>query len=118
MKKEENASVELLATGSEVSLALEAASVLEKEGILASVVSMPCLENFASQEDSYKDEILNLPYEKRVSIEMGSTLLWGRYAKHNIGVDRFGKSGKASDVLADFGFTPEAIANKVKEMVK
>ena len=118
VKKEENASVELLATGSEVSLALETASLLEKEGILASVVSVPCLENFASQEDSYKDEILNLPYEKRVSIEMGSTLLWGRYARHNIGVDRFGKSGKASDVLSDFGFTPEAIANKVKEMVK
>ncbi len=118
VKKVENANVELLATGSEVSLALEAASLLEKEGILASVVSLPCLENFLAQEGSYKDEILNLPYEKRVSIEMGSTLLWGRYAKHNIGVDRFGKSGKASDVLSDFGFTPEAIANKVKEMVK
>ncbi len=117
-KKVENASIELLATGSEVSLALDAAVLLEKEGILASVVSMPCLENFIASDASYQESVLNLPYEKRVSIEMGSTLLWGRYAKHNIGVDTFGKSGKASDVLSDFGFTAEAIASKVKGMLE
>ncbi len=118
VKKEMDASIELLATGSEVSLALDAAALLQKEGIIASVVSMPCLENFLAQDETYRNEILNLPYERRVSIEMGSTLLWGRYAKHNIGVDCFGKSGKASEVLSDFGFTPEGIANKVKEMVR
>lgn len=118
VKEEKEASVELLATGSEVALALSSAALLEKEGILASVVSMPCLENFRAQEEAYQNKILNLPYDRRVSLEMGSTLLWGRYAKHNIGVDRFGKSGKASEVLNDFGFTPEEVADKVREMVK
>ncbi len=108
----------IIATGSEVSLALDAAALLESDGILVDVVSMPCLENFEEQSEDYKKEILRLPYERRFSLEMGSTLGWGRYAKHNIGVDTFGKSGKASDVLADFSFTSQSVAKKILDVVK
>ncbi len=118
VRKQEKEDIEILATGSEVSLALEAADILLEKGISASVVSLPCLENFQSQEPSYKQQILSSPYNKRVSLEMGSTALWGRYAEHNIGVDGFGESGKAEDVLADFGFTPEKVAEKIASMVK
>ncbi len=118
VKKSEGAVAEILATGSEVSLALEASALLESDGIFVDVVSMPCLENFASQDDDYKEEILNQPYESRFSLEMGSTFLWGRYAKHNIGVDAFGKSGKANDVLEDYGFTSRSIAKKILDVIK
>lgn len=116
--RNDNPSLEILATGSEVSLALKAAAILEGKGILVDVVSMPCLENFAAQSEEYRSFILHLPYEKRVSLEMGSTLPWGRYAKHNIGVDTFGKSGKAEDVLIEYGFTPDQVAEKIEGMVK
>ncbi len=118
VRKEENEEGEILATGSEVSLALEAAELLKKEGIRLSVVSMPCLENFQAQDQSYRSSILSSPYQKRVSLEMGSTALWGRYAEHNIGVDAFGESGKAEDVLRDFGFVPEKVAEKIRQMLK
>ena len=118
VKKDDSSVAEILATGSEVSLALEAAALLESDGILVDVVSMPCLENFEEQDEEYKNEILRAPYERRFSLEMGSTILWGRYAKHNIGVDTFGKSGKASDVLADFSFTSQSVAKKILDVVK
>ncbi len=118
VRKEEKEDGEILATGSEVCLALEAADLLKKEGINLSVVSMPCLENFAAQSEEYRSSILSSPYQKRVSLEMGSTALWGRYAQHNIGVDRFGESGKAEDVLRDFGFVPEKVAEQIRKMLK
>ncbi len=118
VRKQEKEDAEILATGSEVSLALQAADLLLEKGISVSVVSMPCIENFQAQDSSYKAKILSSPYNKRISLEMGSTALWGRYAEHNIGVDGFGESGKAKDVLADFGFTPEKVAEKIASMLK
>ena len=118
VRKGENSLAEILATGSEVSLALSAAEILQGEGVSIDVVSMPCLENFEKQDESYKEEILHLPYQRRFSLEMGCTALWGRYAGHSFGVDTFGKSGKASDVLSDFSFTRESIAKRILEMIK
>lgn len=118
VKKCEKEDGEILATGSEVSLALEASAILEKNGVKLSVVSMPCLENFASQSEEYRKSILSSPYSKRVSLEMGSTALWGKYSEHNIGVDSFGTSGRAEDVLSEYGFTAEKVAEKIASMLK
>lgn len=118
VKGESKADIEILSSGSEVSLALEASKILEREGIKAAVVSIPCLELFASQEEKYQDEVLFLPREKRVSLEAGSTLSWGKWASHNIGVDGFGASGQAKEVMEAYGFSPDKVANRIKEMLK
>ena len=110
----------LIATGSEVEIAVATAEALEADGIGADVISMPCMELFESQEQSYKDDLLpNLPPEQvlRVSIEAGATLGWERYTMTNglqIGLDRFGASAPAEDLYARFGFTAEAIVPKIK----
>ncbi|WP_057882846.1 transketolase [Tsuneonella troitsensis] len=109
----------LIATGSEVEVAVATADALEAQGIGADVVSMPCMELFEAQPQSYKDELLpNVPPEQllRVSIEAGSTLGWDRYTMTNglrIGLDRFGASAPAEDLYAKFGFTAEAIVPKI-----
>jgi len=110
----------LIATGSEVEVAVAAAEALEADGIGADVISMPCMELFEAQEQSYKDDLLpNVPPEQllRVSIEAGATLGWERYTMTNglqIGLDRFGASAPAEDLYARFGFTAEAIVSKIK----
>ncbi|WP_120718239.1 transketolase [Tsuneonella amylolytica] len=110
----------LIATGSEVEVAVATAEALEADGIGADVVSMPCMELFEAQDQSYKDDLLpNVPPEDllRVSIEAGSTMGWERYTMANglqIGLDRFGASAPAEDLFAKFGFTAEAIVPKIK----
>ncbi len=111
-KRGSKADCTILATGSEVSLALEAAEELVKRGYVMEVISAPCLE-LLEENPSYKNKLFSTPYAKRVSLEMGSTLGWGRYAKWNIGVDEFGASGKAEAVLDEYGFTPMKIADKI-----
>ena len=109
----------LIATGSEVGLALECAADLEKRGIGADVVSMPCSELFDEQSPAYRDNILpNVGPEEilRVSIEAGTTFGWERYTMANglrIGIDSFGTSAPAEDAFEKFGFTSEAIIRKV-----
>ncbi|MCF0113039.1 MAG: transketolase, partial [Bacilli bacterium] len=110
---EEKAEAMILATGSEVALAIDAAKLLKEKGIAVKVVSFPCFECYEALKPEEKAEILDLPYEKRVSLEMLSTFGWAKYAPHNIGIDTFGASGKDKDVLAHFGFTKEAVAEKV-----
>ena len=109
--------IELIATGSEVSLALDVANSLLEHNIKAKVVSMPCFELFEDQDKQYQDEILSLPYEKRFSIEMLSTFGWAKYAKHNIGIDSFGTSAPANDAIKYFKFTKEDIVNKILKLL-
>jgi transketolase len=103
--------VVLMATGSEVQLALEVAERLEAAGIRADVVSMPCWSLFDEQEAAYREDIL--PGDAfRVSIEAGVTLGWERYVGPHglsIGLDRFGASAPAEDLFRRFGFTADAI---------
>ena len=99
----------LLATGSEVSLAIEAQKKLLELGIDVRVVSLPCLELFAEQGEEYIDKTIGVPYEKRISIEMLSTFGWAKWAKHNMGVDQFGASGPAKQVIAKFHFTVDDV---------
>jgi len=108
--------VVLLATGSEVELALAAAEQLEQDGIGADVVSMPCWSLFDSQDQDYRDSLLPAG-ALRVSIEAGTTLGWERYTGLGglrIGLDRFGASAPAEDLFKRFGFTAEAIVPQIK----
>ncbi|KGH87827.1 transketolase [Oenococcus oeni] len=110
----------LIATGSELHLALDAKKELAKQGYDLSVVSMPSMEAFARQSRAYQERVLPKRVVNRLSIEMASSLDWGRYTGifgKNIAVDTFGKSGKANDVIDDYGFNVSNISQVVKEMI-
>lgn len=104
----------LLATGSEVTLALDVQKELEVEGIFTRVVSMPSTNLFDKQTEEYKREILPKNV-KTLAIEMGSTLGWYKYANNVFGIDKFGISGPLKEVLKDFGFSKENIINVYKQ---
>ncbi|HEX8585320.1 MAG TPA: transketolase [Allosphingosinicella sp.] len=112
--------VVLIATGSEVELALAAADQLEGQGIGADVVSMPCWSLFDAQDPAYRGDLL--PADTlRVSVEAGTTLGWERYTGSgglNIGLDRFGASAPAEDLFRRFGFTAEAIVPQILAALK
>jgi transketolase len=113
----------LLATGSEVEIALGAAEQLEAQGIGADVVSMPCTERFDAQPPEYREDILPDVSNReilRVSIEAGTTFGWERYTGLHglkIGIDRFGVSAPAKDAYQHFGLTPDAITARVLDFM-
>lgn len=114
----EGSDVTLLATGSEVSAALGAADLLENEGTSARVVSLPCWELFDQQPEEYRSEVLGSA--PRVSVEAASVFGWEKYVGPDglsIGIDRFGASAPAEVMAEQFGFTPEAIAGKVRSFL-
>jgi transketolase len=108
----------LIATGSEVWLAVDSAKILEAKGVRVRVVSMPCWELFDAQPQSYRDEVLPPSIAARMSIEAGATLGWAKYVGDRgfaFGIDRFGASAPFADVARYFGFTPENVANVALE---
>jgi len=110
----------LIATGSEVALALAAHEELSGEGVRSRVVSLPCWELFDRQGDGYRDEVLPPSVTARVSIEEASTLGWDRYvgsAGVKIGMHTFGTSAPLKDVQDKFGFTPDRVAEAAKELL-
>lgn len=117
-KEAKEAKLVLIATGSEVSLAIDAQKKLAEEGIDVRVVSMPSWELFEEQSEEYKNEVLNLPWEKRISVEMLTTFGWDRYAKNHMGMTTFGASAPAKAVIAKFDFTADRLAKMCKEIVK
>ncbi|HTZ56399.1 MAG TPA: transketolase [Candidatus Acidoferrum sp.] len=103
----------LIATGSEVSLAVAAKKILDEKGLQTRVVSMPCWELFEAQPQSYRDEILPPGITARMSIEAAATLGWPRWVGDKgitYGIDRFGESAPMADVAKSLGFTPERVA--------
>ena len=111
----------LIASGSEVSLAIEAKEVLTKEGIDVRVVSMPCMDIFEKQSDEYKEKILPKSVRARVAVEALSEFGWGKYVGidgKTICLDRFGASAPADVLFKEFGFTVENVVKAVKEVVK
>ncbi|MFI5386164.1 MAG: transketolase [Fimbriimonadales bacterium] len=110
------AALTLIATGSEVQLAMAARDQLQSQGIGTRVVSMPSWFQFAQQPDNYQNEVLrrDLP---AVSIEAASTFGWDRYAQAHVGLDRFGLSGKGDEVMAEFGFTPEHVVEVARRLL-
>lgn len=118
VKDSENPELIIIATGSEVALALDAAKVLEEEGKAVRLVSMPSMELFRAQDEAYKEEILPENVRNRVSIEMASTFGWAEFTGLdglNIGIDRFGMSGPGGDVAEKLGFNTEDIVEKIKQ---
>ena len=110
----------LLATGSEVQLALEARDELEPEGIHARVVSMTCWELFDQQPQEYRDQVLPPEVTARVAVEQASTFGWDRYVGSHgtvIGMHTFGASAPLKQLLTKFGFTPERVAHAARELV-
>jgi transketolase len=110
----------LIATGSEVALALRAHEELSAEGIRSRVVSLPCWELFDRQEQSYRDEVLPPQVTARVSVEEASTIGWDRYVGSDgvkIGMHTFGTSAPLKDVQTKFGFTPDRVAEAAKELL-
>lgn len=107
----------IIATGSEVSLAVAARESLRAEGIAVRVVSAPCLEWFDAQPQDYRDGVLPPTCRARVSVEAGATIGWHRYIGDQgvtVGLDHFGASAAAATLYAEFGITTEAIADAVR----
>ena len=114
------ADVILIATGSEVALALSAQEILKNEGIRARVVSAPCLEWFEENDAAYKEAVLPAAVKARVSVEAGVTAGWREYvgdAGVSIGLNHFGASAGAGVLFKKFGFTPEAVVAAAKESI-
>ena len=112
--------VVLIATGSEVALALGAAALLRGEGRRVRVVNMASWELFEAQPREYRQSVLPPGLRARVSVEAATTFGWSRYTGDGgacIGVDRFGKSAPGPDVLRDFGFTPEHVADVARALL-
>jgi len=110
----------LIATGSEVSLAMTARQQLAEAGVSARVVSMPCWELFAAQPQSYRDQVLPPAHHRRISIEAGVTMGWREHVGDRgvaIGVDRFGASAPGEVLMEKLGITPEAVVAAAKRLI-
>jgi len=118
--EERRPDVLLLASGSEVHVALAARKLLSEEGIAARVVSMPCWERFEEQEAEYRDAVLPPSVPARVSVEAGSTFGWERYVGDrgaSVGIDRFRASAPGERIFRELGITPEAVRDRAKSVL-
>jgi len=109
----------IIATGSEIEIAMEASSILKKDGISATVVSLPCWELFDKQDEDYKSRVLGVC--PRIAIEAGSEMGWAKYIGEMgtfIGMNSFGASGPASELYKYFGITAEAVVNAAKKQLQ
>ena len=109
--------ITILASGSEVNLAIEISHKLAKEKIYSKVISVPCMDLFDKQSSTYKDKILN-ETKLKLSIEAGSTDIWKKYVGKSgltFGIDTFGKSAPYKDIFKHFGLISTNIANKLKK---
>jgi transketolase len=111
----------LIATGSELQLAMGAAEALEAEGTPARVVSLPCWERFDAQDAAYRESVLPRGVTARVTVEAGISLGWERYAGDAgaiLGIDHFGASAPGPTILANFGFTVNRVADVARQVVR
>lgn len=120
IKKESKETIDIIiiATGSEVQVALETARLLENEDISVRVVSMPCLDLFEQQDAKYKESILPHGVTKRAVIEAGSSMSWGKYVGIDgcyITMDSFGASAPAGKLFEKYGFTSQNALNRIRE---
>ena len=118
ISKKENAVASVMATGSEVKLALDAQTLLANEGINVDVVSAPCLEIFDAQDESYRKSVLPYGRENTIAVEMLCGLGWYKYANTVMSLDTFGASAPAKDVIKNFNFTAERLVEVVKGALK
>jgi transketolase len=119
--KEADPDLILIGTGSELHICTAAADLLEADGIATRVVSAPCLDRFAEQDEAYRDSVLLPGVRARVSVEAGSTLGWAEWVTEDgeaIGMTSFGASGPQKDLYEHFGFTPEHVAARGRTVVE
>ena len=110
----------LIATGSEVELAVEAAAQLTAEGKSVRVVSMPSTDAFDKQDEAYREAVLPSSVTKRIAVEAGIADFWYKYVGFggkNIGMTTFGESAPADELFKMFGFTTENVVNTAKELL-
>lgn len=110
----------LIATGSEVGLAVEVQTALKEQGVDVSVVSMPSWDLFEKQDQSYKDSVLPKDVKKRLAIEMGSSLGWHKYTGDEgsvLAIDTFGASAPGDTVIEKYGFTVENVVKQMKQLI-
>lgn len=111
----------IIASGSEVSLAVDAKKELMEKGFDIRIVSMPCMDIFEQQSDEYKEKILPQTVEKRLVVEAGSSICWGKYLGFkgkSVTIDTFGASAPANVLFKKYGFTVENVVNKALSMLK
>ena len=108
--------VVLVGTGSEVSVCVDAAKVLEGQGVVARVVSMPSWDLFEVQPDDYQDAVLGWGAPV-LSVEAGASFGWARWAEDSVAIDRFGASAPGAEALAEFGFTPDNVADRARQLL-
>ncbi|HCD3015628.1 TPA: transketolase [Corynebacterium striatum] len=116
----ETPDVILMATGSEVKLAVEAAQQLESEGTAARVVSAPCLEWFDEQDDAYRESVLPSAVRARVSVEAALAMPWHKYTGtfgRNVSLEHFGASAPAEELFEKFGFTTAVVVDAARESI-
>jgi transketolase len=107
----------LVATGSEVHLAVDAAAVLRERGLTTKVVSMPSWELFEEQDDDYMEAVLPAAVPV-LSVEAATSFGWSRWADDHVAIDHFGASAPAGDLFDEFGFTPEAVAEAALDLLQ
>ena len=112
-KEQKKVDYAIIATGSEVSLAIEVQKLLLEKGIDTRIISAPSLYLLEQNDNKYIDDLFGAPYEKRIFIEMLSSYGLHKYAKNVVSIDTFGMSGNAKDIFDHFGFTPEKVINKI-----
>jgi transketolase len=110
----------IIATGSEVGMAMDAAQSLAGQGTPVRVVSMPSTDHFDAQDQSYRDRVLPPSLKTRIAVEAGTTDLWRKYVGLDgdvMGIDTFGESGPAAEVYKYFGLTTDALVTRVQALV-
>lgn len=120
-KEEKQCDAIIIASGSEVNLAMNAKTELLKKGIDVRVVSMPCQEIFDQQDEAYKQSVLPNDVRKRLSVEMASSFGWHKYVGLDgivMSIDEFGRSAPANQVIESFGFTVDKVVENVEKLVK
>src|SRR5262249_35076421 len=106
----------LMASGSEVSLLMEAAAKLHADGHRVRVVSFPCWELFEKQDESYKNSVLPPTIQKRLSVEAGVASGWEKYAKCSLSIERYGASSPYKTIFEHLGFTVDNVIARAKEL--
>ena len=120
-KEENHLDAIIIASGSEVNLAMKAKKVLFEKGIDVRVVSMPCQEFFDQQDEQYKEAVLPNAMRKRLSVEMASSFGWHKYVGLDgitMSIDEFGKSAPAQDVIQSCGFTVDGVVENIEKLLK
>ncbi|MDX9743328.1 MAG: transketolase [Arcobacteraceae bacterium] len=117
LKARENATITLMASGSEVMLCLQTACHLESEfGIICNIVSVPCFDLLCEQPKEYIDSII-LPNTKKIAVEMSNSMEWYKFADEFVGINTFGQSGPAEELFELYGFTQEKLKTTIKNLV-